>query len=352
MAQVLTKSLNDNKDAGSPAVAFHTFRPGTLGSKDVLVRFLAAPINPLDVLVLADLYPVKPQHHFQGEPIIGYDGVGEIVFRGAQVTEVAPGDLVIPSKFGLGTWRTQAVVHVEWVQKIARPADIAFAAILRISIAPAYFLVEDMCDLKPGDWIIQNAATSVVAQMVVQFARKRGIHTIGVVRDRDAAEAEAVKQALHQLGSDIVVTESEVEGNAEIKSKRVKLALDSVFGASARRLVDTLSPGGTYVQLGFLGGPKGQLPLNATDIFGRVLTLKAFRGTSQMALRTPEEQTDMFNWFVSRFNDGELIMPRLGINRIDWDSTNPHSGGEGLLNAVKRAQKGELGQRKQVIIFK
>ena len=352
MAQVLTKSLKQAKDAGPPAVALQTFRPETLGPKDVLVRFLAAPINPLDVLVLADLYPVKPQHHFNGEPIIGYDGVGEIVFRGPAVTDVAPGDLVIPSKFGLGTWRTQAVVDASWVQKISRPSDIAFAAIIRISIAPAFFLVEDMSDLKPGDWIIQNAATSVIAQMVAQFARSRGAHTIGVIRDRDAAEAEAVKQTLRQLGSEIVVMESEVEGNAEIKSKRVTLALDSVFGTSGRRLVDLLSMGGTYVQLGFLGGPKGQLTLNANDVFARVLTLKPFRGTSQMALRSPEEQTDLFNWFVSRFNAGDLVLPRLGLNRVEWDSAAPQSSEETLIGAVKRAQKGELGQRKQVIIFK
>lgn len=351
MAQVLTRAPKQGNNSGPPSLNFHVVENAPLGPKDVLLKFLAAPINPLDVLVLADLYPVKPQHHHAGEAIPGYDGVAEVVGCGPSVTEVVAGDLVIPSKFGIGSWRTHAVVDASYVQKIARPTDLAFAAIFRISIAPAFCLVEDMCSLKPGDWIIQNAATSVVAQMVVQFARRRGIHTIGVIRDRPEAEAEAVKQSLLQLGSSIVVTESEVQDHAEIKSKRVLLALDSVFGSSARGIMKSLSPGGTFVQLGFLGGPSGQLQLDANDLFGRQLTLRAFRGSAQVGLRSASEQTELFNWFTSLFNAGELVLPSLGLDRISWDAAEGESSRDRLLEAVKRAQQGKLGQRKQIIIF-
>lgn len=352
MAQILTKSTEHQANAQSPSLNFYVAELPVLGTKDVLVRFLAAPINPLDVLVLADLYPVKPQHYYANEAIPGYDGIGEVVDYGTSVTELVPGDLVIPSKFGIGTWRTQAVVDVQYLQKVIRPNDLAFAAIIKISIAPAFCLVEDMCNLKPGDWIIQNAATSVVAQMVVQFARRRGIRTIGVIRDRSPAEANVVKQSLLRLGSDFVVTESEVMGHAEIQSKRIMLALDSVFGTSGRVLVKSLSPGGTFVQLGFLAGPTEQLHLNANDIFGRQLTLKAFRGSAQVASRSAEEQTDLFNWFISLFNAGELVLPSLGLRRVLWDTVDKKGSEDRLMEAVKRAQQGKLGQRKQIIEFK
>lgn len=352
MAQVLTKAPKQGNDSGPPSLNFHEVEIAPLGPKDVLLKFVAAPINPLDVLVLADLYPVKPQHFHAGEAIPGYDGVAEVVICGESVTEVAVGDWVIPSKLGLGTWRTLAAVDAQYVQKIARPNDPALASIFRISIAPAFCLVEDMCNLKPGNWIIQNAATSVVAQMVVQFARRHGIHTIGVIRDRPHVEAEAVKQSLLQLGSDIVVTESELQDNAEVKSKRIILALDSVFGTSARGLVKSLSPGGTFVQLGFLGGPSGQLSLDANDLFGRQLTLKAFRGSAQVGLRSAAEQTDLFNWFTSLFNAGELVLPSLGLERISWDAADKEGSKGRLLEAVKRAQQGNLSQRKQIIMFK
>lgn len=351
MAQVLTKAPKVEGGSAHPGLHFHSYEPSALGLKEVLVKFLAAPINPLDVLVLADLYPVKPQHYYSGEPIPGYDGVAEIVNCGEDVSELAAGDLVIPSKFGLGTWRTHAVLDVQWLQKISRPTDMTFAALLRISIAPAFCLVEDMCTLKPGDWIIQNAATSVVSQMVVQFARRRGVGTISVIRDRPADATEAIKQSLHDLGADIVVTESELPGHADIKAKRIKLALDSVFGSSARGLVKSLSPGGTFVQLGFLGGAKSQLSLDTNDLFARQLTLRGFRGTAQIGLRSADEQRDLFNWFISMFNSGELVLPTLGLDKVAWDLSAKGGSEEGLLAAVRRAQQGTLGQRKQVIIF-
>jgi mitochondrial enoyl-[acyl-carrier protein] reductase / trans-2-enoyl-CoA reductase len=351
MSHVLTKAPKTGNDSEASGLHFHNYEPSALGPKDVLVKFLAAPINPLDVLVLADRYPVKPQHQYSGEPIPGYDGVGEIVNCGGDVTELAPGDLVIPSKFGIGTWRTHAVLDVQSLQKISRPTDLAFAAILRISIAPAFCLVEDMCNLKPGDWIIQNAATSVVAQMVVQFARRRGIGTIDVIRDRSAVEAEAVKRSLNELGADIVVTESELPEHAGIKSKRIMLALDSVFGSSGQGLVKSLSPGGTFVQLGFLGGPTGELKLDANDLFGRQLTLRALRGSAQVALRSAAEQRDLFNWFISLFNAGELVLPALGLDKVSWDLRDRWGSEERVLKAVKRAQQGSIGQRKQVIVF-
>jgi len=351
MAQVLTKAPKHGNSAEPALLNFHVVEIPALGPKEVLVRLHAAPINPLDVLVLADLYPVRPQHHHGGEAIPGYDGVGEVVNCGEAVTEVAPGDLVIPSKFGIGTWRTQAVVDVQWLQKISRPTDVAVAAITRTTITTAFCLVEDMYSLKPGDWIIQNAAISAVAQMVVQFARRRGIHTIGVIRDRPSAEVDAVKQSLFQLGSDIVVLESQLQGHTAIKSKRIMLALDSVFGASGRGLIKALSPGGTFVQLGFLGGPAGQIQLDANDLFGRQLTLKAFRSSAQVALRSAEEQTDLFNWFISLYNAGDLVLPSLGLERISWDTADKEGSKHRLQEAVKRAQQGKLGQRKQIIVF-
>lgn len=147
MAQLLTKAV----DSQTPAVSFHSTDTLSPKANEVLVKFLAAPINPLDILVLADLYPVKPDHEHSGEPILGYDGVGEIISCGSDVQTLVPGDFVVPRKFGTGTWRSHAVLEVQSLQKVSRPLDLVFAAILRITIAPALCLVEDMCNLKPGD---------------------------------------------------------------------------------------------------------------------------------------------------------------------------------------------------------
>lgn len=353
MAQILTKASASQ----APTLNFHVQeelpRPK---ATEVLVKFLAAPINPLDILVLNASYPVKPSHKHSGEAIPGYDGVGEILRCGADVRSLLPGDLVVPSQFGIGTHLAlpcrarRARSHCrKW---LLGPYDLAFAAVFRISIVPAFCLVEDMCSLRPGDCIILNAGTSAVAQMVVQFARRRGAGVISVVRDRPRAQLEEVKRSLYALGAHMVVAESQLGEDARIKTNRITLALDSVFGPSGRALVKALSVGGTYVQLGFLGGAKAQVTLDPSDLFGRQITMKGFRGSAQVGSRSLEEQSDLFNWLVDLFNAGDLKLPSLGLQKIEWVLRDRDESKERVLEAISRAKNGSLGQRKQIIVFK
>jgi len=70
----------------------------------VLIRFLPACVNPLDLLVLAGSYPIKPAHEYRAHGILGYDGIVDVVKCSEEVTELKPGDVVVPSKFGVGMY--------------------------------------------------------------------------------------------------------------------------------------------------------------------------------------------------------------------------------------------------------
>ena len=223
---------------------------------------------------------------------------------------------------------------------------------LKLGVLPAYFLLEDMTALKPGDWIIQNAGTSVVAQMVVQFAHLRGLRSISIIRDREAASAAQIKQSLCSIGADLVLTENELpEQIPIISTKPVKLALDSAFGPSARLLLDCLAVGGTFVQLGFLGGASQELQLSSRDLFVRQLRLRGFRGTAQLSQRTFDEQSALTNWMVQLFNDGNLALPALGLEKLEWNAADGIENEVKLLAAVDRAKKAVVGQRKQILVF-
>ena len=317
---------------------------------EVLVKFLASPINPLDILVLAGRYPVQPKYNHNGEVVPGYDGVGEVIASGAQVSNLTLGDLVVPSQFGVGTWRSHAVFPASMLQKVARPKEVAFASLLRMSVSTAYFLVEEMRDLRPKECIILNAGTSAVAHYVTQFAVREGIDVILVIRDREAAATDDIKKTLRTLGASEVYSESELAAEAADlrKSRGIVLALDSVHGVSGSQLLATLSDGGTYVHLGFLGGGQGELKVGPQDLFGRRLTLRGYRGSAHMAARSPEEQRRHFDWWVDLFNQGQLKLPVLGLSFVEWEAG---SDGQAAIDAVKRAQEGQLGQRKQVLIF-
>src|SRR6202007_275596 len=75
-------------------------------------------------------------------------------------------------------------------------------AMLGINPPTATLLLGEYVDLKPGEWVVQNAATSGVGRWVVAFAKARGLKTVNIVRRPElVAELEA-------LGGDIVVVDA------------------------------------------------------------------------------------------------------------------------------------------------
>lgn len=127
------------------------YDPPKLRTGQVLVKLLAAPINPQDLMVMKGLYPVKPEDQIDSSSIPGYDGVGEVVDLGDGVGDLKLRDHVIPKRHGLGTWRTHAAFGADALIKVSPHLDIQAAAILKMVVTPAYFLLEDMVQLKPGD---------------------------------------------------------------------------------------------------------------------------------------------------------------------------------------------------------
>lgn len=289
----------------------------------VLVQMLAAPINPLDIHVLRGAYPVKPRFQVASEPIAGFDGVGKVIGCGEDVKGLSVGDTVIPKGYGLGTWRTHAVIDAWQLLKIKPPTQMAFAAMLKTVVLPAFLLVEDMKTLEPGDWVVQNAGSSAISQMVSQMVRIKGGHTISILRDRPDTEASRIVKAAIQNVSDVMVEEGEVATSDIAKDRNVVLALDSVWGSSARQMVNLLSIGGLFVNYGQFdgGGKSSSISLTHEDLFWKSITFRSFRSTTQSARRTEDELIHLLAYFVDLFNSGLLTLPKLNV--IEWNPTDP-----------------------------
>ena len=149
-----------------------------LGSKQVALRMLAAPINPSDLNMVEGIYGVKANLPAVG----GNEGVAFVAQVGDQVTSVKPGDYVVPHVSGFGTWRTELIASEEQVMKVPNNIPVAYAATLAVNPCTAYRLLKDFVSLKPGDYIIQNGANSMVGYAVVQLAKLAGFKTINVIR--------------------------------------------------------------------------------------------------------------------------------------------------------------------------
>ncbi len=213
-----------------------------LQAHQVLVEMQAAPIDPADLNVLEGKYPVRTPP----PRVLGSEGVGVVVQCGSAVTHLRAGQHVIaPTR--MGSWCEACVADAD--QWVAVPDEIPFeqAAMLAVNPPTAWRMLEEFVDLKPGDWVIQNAANSAVGRSVIQVAHHRGWRTVNIVR-RPELIAE-----LKAEGADVVVTDAEPwskrvrewTGGAE-----VRLGLNAVGGDSAREVARSLAPHGTMVTYG------------------------------------------------------------------------------------------------------
>ncbi|XP_037310487.2 enoyl-[acyl-carrier-protein] reductase, mitochondrial [Pungitius pungitius] len=232
-----------------------------IGAKDVLVKMLAAPINPSDINMIQGTYAILPDLPAVG----GNEGVAQILEVGGQVTSLRTGDWVIPKDAGLGTWRTVAVVAEDDV--IALPCDIPLlsAATLGVNPCTAFRMLCDFEELKAGDSVIQNAANSGVGQAVIQIAAARGISTINVIRDR--AEFTELSDRLKAMGGTHVIKEEALR-RPDMKElfkncPKPKLALNGVGGKSATELLRHLQYGGSMVTYGGMAKQPVTVPVSA-----------------------------------------------------------------------------------------
>lgn len=270
----------------------HSISP-SIPSSSVLVRTLAAPINPADVNTIQGTYGSKqPLTSLIGTPepsaVPGNEGVFEVVSAGSPSSGLAKGDWVIPAASQIGTWRTHAVLAASELLRVDKEG-LTSTQVALVSVNPctAYRILRSYgpsagikaalgmrpLDVGSGQWFIQNGANSGVGRAAIQFARLWGLRSINVVRDRDcdSAEAtEALKRELLDLGADVVVTESHLQSRewkdhlAEMTRggrEEIGLGLNCVGGKSATALARSLGQGATLVSYGGMSKQPVSLPV-------------------------------------------------------------------------------------------
>jgi NADPH:quinone reductase-like Zn-dependent oxidoreductase len=240
--------------------------PDAPGPNQVLIGVEFSPINPNDLMVAQGIYAFRPPL----PAVIGNEGVGRVLAIGPGVESVKVGDRVLapPGSF---TWRERIVVSAGGLSALPADADPRQLAMLGINPPTAALLLSEYVDLRPGEWVVQNAANSGVGRWVIAFAKTRGLKTVNIVRRPElVAELEA-------LSGDVVVVDSpdvserikEAVGQAEFR-----LALDGVSGPATGVLAATLSRRGPLVS--FAAMSAAPMSINPLDFIFKPLTMRGF----------------------------------------------------------------------------
>ncbi|XP_072026893.1 enoyl-[acyl-carrier-protein] reductase, mitochondrial-like [Amphiura filiformis] len=265
---VQTKALVYN-EYGDPSkvVKCAEIKVDDLTSQSVRVQMLAAPINPADINTIQGVYPLKPDLPAVG----GFEGVGKVVEVGKDVTDIKPGDIVLPAINTLGTWRNELVCSSHHVMSIPHDTPIVTAAGIKVNGCTAYRMLHDYVLLSKGDSIIQNASNSGAGQAVIQIAAALGINSINIIRDRPGIQE--LKNHLKSLGATLVFTEEEArteEARKHLQSiPKPKLAFNAVGGKSVINLIKCLQPGSTIVTYGGMSRQPLMIP-TASLIFNDI----------------------------------------------------------------------------------
>jgi len=268
------------------------------GVREVVVRMLAAPINPADLNVIEGTYGELPDL----PATIGNEGCGEVAVLGDGVEGLRVGQKVLPLAFG--TWARELVVSADCVIPLPDTIDVEQAAMLTVNPATAWRMLRDFSKLEPGDWIVQNAANSGVGRAVIQLARHLGYRTLNVVRRAEVCDE------LRAAGGDVVVTE-DVDLRREARGLcgggLPRLALNAVGGASALNVANALAGGSPVVTYGAMGRQPLKIP-NGLLIF-RNLSFVGFWLRRWKEGATREEVFETYRMLAELVDRGVLHTP-------------------------------------------
>lgn len=283
-----------------------------LGPNDVLVKMLAAPVNPQDVNIIEGKYPVRPS--LPSTP--GNEGVGEIVQAGTKVMNLEIGDRVVPIKSQIGTWRSHFVSDATNLLKVPKDLGLVESATFSVNPCTAYRLLRDFTALKPGDALIQNGANSACGQNVIQIARVMQIKTINIVRMRE--RIDDLKKYLKDLGADFVFTEEEVKETRmdAIGMKKPKLGLNCVGGKSCFNLIRHLDKNAVLVTYGGMARQPVSIP-TAPLIFKKLKVVGFWLNDWLETSGNLIERQLMYDDIIKLMISGELKSPNHRIIPFD-----------------------------------
>ena len=223
------------------------------GPEQVLVRVRAAGLNRADLQVASG--------HSHGTiggagTIIGLEFAGEVEAVGSAVTALKPGDRVMAT--GSGGYAEYAVA--DWGRASPIPANnmsYEQAATLPIALQTMHNALVTAGRLKIGETVLIQGASSGVGLMGLQVAKVKGAGLV-IGTSTNAARRERLKE----FGADLAVDTTEPDWSQKVlaatEGKGVNLIIDQVSASVANENMKAAAVLGRIVNVGRLGGFKGE----------------------------------------------------------------------------------------------
>lgn len=243
------------------------------GPGEVRIRVQAIGVNRAEALFRSGHY-IEPVRRFPAG--LGSEAAGEIELVGPGVTDLNPGDAVsvVPafSQNDYPVYADRAVVPAAAVVRRPDTVDAITGAATWMAFLTAYGALVEVGDIRPGDTVLLNAASSSVGLALIQVANHLGVRTIALTRTAAKAAALVDHGATHVIVTD---TEDVPERVLELTANQgVRMALDAVAGPGITDLARLVAPEGTLLLYGALSGQPTPYP--GVDLGLPALNLRSY----------------------------------------------------------------------------
>jgi NADPH:quinone reductase-like Zn-dependent oxidoreductase len=232
------KAIRIHRYGGSDVLRYEDVEPPPVGPTDVLIRVMAASVNPIDWKIREGLMRQVLRHRL---PLtLGWDVSGVVEVPGESVTDLHRGDAVyaFADVHRNGCYAQYVAVRESEVAR--KPPSLSYveAASLPMAGTTAWNALVQVGALSAGQRVLIHAAAGGVGSLAVQLAKWRGAHVIATA---SAANLELVKS----LGADEAVDYLSTPFQNIVRD--VDLVLDTVGGQVLEDSFQVLRSGGFLI---------------------------------------------------------------------------------------------------------
>lgn len=213
-------------------------------SDEILIRVIGAGVNFADCLARMGIY--ASSWHFNGWPLTpGFEVSGYVEAVGPDVTDLKPGASVIAvTRFG--GYTEKLLLPRRQVFSWPTSRSLVEGAAFPVIFLTALYALELLADPPTGFPVLVHSAAGGVGSALVQLARLRGCHVVGVVGSKRKEEAALAS------GAHVVIDRS--SGRWALAARKCSpggyIAVFDANGSTISQSLDLLSARGRLVVYG------------------------------------------------------------------------------------------------------
>lgn len=211
-----------------------------IGPEEVLVKVMAASINPVDLKTAAG--KVKMLLHYRFPLQLGSDFAGVIIAVGGKVNDFQVGDQVYGrvQKNRIGTWAEYLAVATTDIA--LKPANLTFAeaAALPLVGLTSYQALYEIMQLKPKEKVLIQAGSGGIGTVAIQLAKAAGAYVATTTSEKNRPLVKA-------LGADQVIDYHRTDFTKVLQD--FDAVFDTLGGEQLEKAFQIIKPKGQIVSI-------------------------------------------------------------------------------------------------------